>query len=85
MTEFIKGAYNVHEHNHADEIAWPTERLEARIADIRARMAQVAYSGERLRQNERELDLLSLELTCRYAEETNKAWDERDGILETQP
>lgn len=69
--------YNVHEHNH---IEWPTERLEARIADIQHRMGMIAYSGARLAQVERELDLIAFELSCRQAEardlEVEQAWAE---------
>lgn len=69
--------YNIHEHDH---ITWSTERLEARIEDIQHRMGMIAYSGYRLADNERELDLCALELACRYREqkqaEEDSAWKE---------
>lgn len=75
--------YNINEHDH---ITWSTERLEARIADIQHRMAIIAYSGERLTQNERELDLCALELSCRYKEqklaEIAMAWEGREELME---
>lgn len=79
MNNFEQGAYNVEEHNH---ITWPTERLEARIADIQNRMGIITYSGERLAQNQRELDLIAFELASRYREkklgEIALAWKERE-------
>lgn len=76
--DFERGAYNIEEHNH---IEWSTERLEARIADIQHRMGTIAYSGERLAQNERELDSIAFELTQRYSEkklgEIALAWESR--------
>lgn len=81
MSEFIQGAYNKEEHNHYE---WPTERLEARIADIQHRMGMIAYSGERLAQVERELDLCALELACRYRDkrlgEMESDWNAKDEI-----
>lgn len=76
MSEYIQSSYNKQEHNH---IEWPTELLEARIADIQHRMGMIAYSDTRLAQNNRELDLLSLELTCRYKDlkesQVEEAWN----------
>lgn len=70
--------------NH-DHINWPQERLEARVADIQHRMGIIAYSGERLRQVEHELDLVALELACRYRdkklEEMNQDWEGREELL----
>lgn len=61
---------NEHIERHTkSHIEWSTERLEARIADIQHRMGMIAYSGDRLAQNERELDLCALELSCRYREQ----------------
>lgn len=81
--DFEQGAYNVHEHNH---IEWSTERLEARIADIQHRMSIIAYSGERLAQNELELDLCAFELAARYREhklgEIAMAWEGREELME---
>lgn len=77
--------YNVHEHNHAEASVWPTERLEERIANIQTRMAQIAYTGARLADIERELDVLSYELTSRYLEtklsEEDEAWLGRNDII----
>lgn len=81
MSEYIQAAYNVEEHNHTE---WSTERLETRIADIQHRMGMIAYSGERLAQNERELDLIALELTLRHIDkklaEVAMAWEGREEI-----
>lgn len=76
-------AYNINEHDH---ITWSMERLEARIADIQHRMGMIAYSGERLAQNERELDLCAFELAARYKEqklgEIAMAWQGREELME---
>lgn len=70
--------------NH-DHINWPQERLEARVADIQHRMGIIAYSGERLAQNERELDIIAFELACRYRDrklgEMAMAWEGREETL----
>lgn len=83
--EFIQAAYNVHEHNHADETLWPKERLEARLEDINYRMANIGYTGIRLAQNEREKDLLAFELTSRYKDskvsEEDEAWLGRNEMI----
>lgn len=81
--EYEQASYNIEEHNH---IEWSTERLEARIEDIQHRMGMITYSGERLAQNERELDLLSLELAARYRDkklgEIALAWQGREEVME---
>jgi len=79
-SDFERGAYNVEEHNH---IEWPTSRLEARISHLNEMNELVHYSGERLAQVEREIGLCALELSCRYADETNKSWEEYNGTLDT--
>jgi hypothetical protein len=70
--------------NH-DHINWPQERLEARVADIQHRMGIIAYSGERLAQSERELDIIAFELACRYRDrklgEIAMAWEGREETL----
>lgn len=49
-------------------------------------MGMITYSGERLAQNERELDLLSLELAARYRDkklgEIALAWQGREEVME---
>lgn len=69
--------YNPNEHDH---ITWTTERLEARIADIQHRMGIIAYSGARLAQVERELNLCAFELAARYRDkkmgEIDTAWED---------
>lgn len=82
MSEYIQGPYNVEEHNHLE---WSQERLEARVADIQHRIGIIAYSGERLAQNERELDIIAFELACRYRDrklgEIAMAWEGREETL----
>ena len=73
MSEHIKGAYNVHEHNH---IEWHRDALNERLKLLTDNMNNIRYTGERLHQVRREIGLIAFELSCRYSEETDQAWEE---------
>lgn len=65
--------YNINEHNH---IEWHRDALNERLKLLTDNMNSIRYSGERLRQVQREIGLISFELSCRYAEETEQSWNE---------
>lgn len=65
MSEFVKGAYNIHEHNHTE---WSDKRLNEEVATITALYKVVKYTGERERQMKLRMKKATWEQEKRYGE-----------------
>lgn len=63
-----------------NHIEWPTRALNERLKLLTDNMNHIAYSGERLTQVRREIGLIAFELSCRYGEETDQAWEEHEKL-----
>ncbi len=71
--------YNVNEHNHVE---WDENRLQERLATLHVNNRNIKYTGERLIQVQREIGLISFELSERFREtrqqEIHEAWLDRE-------
>lgn len=58
-----------------DHIEWPTEKLQERLGELHVNNKNIVYTGERLLQVQKEIGLISLELSCRYRDERGEIID----------
>ena len=72
----MKEIYNANEHNH---IEWSDLSLKERLSVLTDNLHNIPYTGDRLLQVQREIGLIAFELSERYREQTDKAWEEHEG------
>ena len=70
MSEYTQGAYNVEDHNHTE---WSDQELSDRLNYLYCQAQEVEYTGERLRDIQREMGKIVYEQTARYAENHNES------------